>query len=140
MEIRQGEIKQDMEQKLKNVQETAQEKFQKSVTQMREEYQNKLEQEVQRCSLEQSQEERMKSTVNKAEEKLNSKQTAIETMKRIVHQDWGKTESPEMDWDYYGDQNQVIGQPQHIREGCRVQRKKRGQREGKYLEGLPPHL
>ena len=32
MEIKQGEIKQDMEQKLKNVQETAQEKFQKSVT------------------------------------------------------------------------------------------------------------
>ena len=109
MEIKQGEIKQDMEKKLKNVQETAQEKFQKSVTQMQEEYQNKLEQEVQRRSLEQSQGERMKSTVNRAEEKLNSKQTVIETVKRMFHQDRGKTESPEMDWDYYGDQNQVIG-------------------------------
>ena len=115
MEIRQGEIKQDMEKKLKNVQEIAQEKFQRSITQMQKDYQNKLEQEVQRRSLECSQKERVNSTVNKAEEKLNSRQTAIETVKRMLHQDRGKTESPEMDWDYYGDQSQDIGQPQYVK-------------------------
>ena len=109
MEVKQGEIKQDMEQKLKRVQETAQEKFQKSINQMQEEYQYKLEQEVQRRSFEQAQGEKMKSTVNKAEEKLNSQQTAIETVKRMLHQGQGKTESPEMEWDYYGDQSQIIG-------------------------------
>ena len=125
MEIKQNEIKQDMEKKLKNVQEIAQEKFQRSVTQMQEDYQNKLEQEVQRRSLELSQRERMKSTTNKAEEKLNSKQTAIETVKRMLHQDRGKTESPEMDWDYYGDQSQVIGQPQYVKgaQGSEIEKK-----------------
>ena len=128
MEIRQGEIKQDMEKKLKNVQEIAQEKFQRSVTQMQEDYQNKLEQEVQRCSLECSQKERVNSTVNKVEEKLNSKQTAIETVKRMLHQDWGKTESPEMDWDYYGDQSQDIGQPQCVKGAQGSEREERVER------------
>ena len=114
MEIRQGEIKQDMEKKFKNVQEIAQEKFHRSVTQMQEDYQNKLEHEVQRRSLEHSQKEKVNPTVNKAKEKLNSRQTAIETVKRMLHPDRGKTESPEMDWDYYGDQSQDIAQPQNV--------------------------
>ena len=80
---------------------------------MQEEYQTKLEQEVQRHNFEQSQGEKINSTVSKMQEKLNSQQKAIETMKRMLHQDRGKTESPEIDWDYYGDQDQIIGQPQH---------------------------
>ena len=124
MEVKQGEIKQDMEKKLKNVQESAQEKYQKSVTQMQEEYQNKLEQEVRRRNLEQSQGQKINSTVSKTEEKLNSQQKAIETVKRMLHQDRGKTESPEMDWDYYGDQNQIIRQPQHAREAQILEKEK----------------
>ena len=110
MENKQNEIKQDMEKKLKNVQETAQERFQRSITQMKEDYQSKLEKEIQKRSLEYSQKERTRSTVNEAEGRLNSKQTAIETVKRMLHQDQEKTESPEMDWDYYGGQSQDIGQ------------------------------
>ena len=95
---------------------------------MQEDYQNKLEQEVQRCSLEHSQRERMKSMVNKAKEKLNSKQTAIETVKRMLHQDREKTESPEMDWDYYGDQSQDIGQPQYVKGAQGSEREERVER------------
>ena len=70
----------------------------------------------------------MKSTVNKAEEKLNSQQKVIETVKRMLHQDRGKTESPEMDWDYYGDQNQIIGQPPHVRGAQSPEKEKRIER------------
>ena len=125
MEVKQGEIKQDMEKKLKNVQESAQEKYQKNVRQMQEEYQNKLEQEARRSNFEQSQGEKINSTVSKTEEKLNGQQKAIETVKRMLHQDRGKTESPEMDWDYYGDQNQIIGQPHPVR-GAQLPEKEKG--------------
>ena len=33
----------------------------------------------------------------------------------MLHQGRGETESPEMDWDYYGVQNQAGGQPQYVR-------------------------
>ena len=70
MEVKQGEIKQDMETEIKECTgDQPRRNFQKSVTQMREEYQNKLQQEVQRCSFEQSQGEKKKSMVNKARRK-----------------------------------------------------------------------
>ena len=82
---------------------------------MQEEYQVRLEQEIQRYNSEQSQREKIDSRARKAKDKLISQQKALETVKRMLHQDWGKTESPEMDWDYYGAQNQITGQPQHVR-------------------------
>ena len=48
IEVKQHEVRQDMEQKLRNVQEQAQAKYTKSIKQMQEEYQAKLEQEVQK--------------------------------------------------------------------------------------------
>ena len=114
MEVKQCEIKQDMEQKLKNVQELAQEKYQKNVRQIQEEYQIKLEQEIQRHTSEQSQREKIDSKARKADDKLISQQRALETVRRMLHQDRGKIESPEMDWDYYGAQNQIMGQPQQV--------------------------
>ena len=72
MEVKQCGIKQDMEQKLKNVQELAQEKYQKSVRQIQEEYQIKLEQEIQRYNSEQSKREKIDSMARKAEDKLIS--------------------------------------------------------------------
>ena len=48
MEVKQSEIRQNMEQKLKAVQEEAQEIYQKNVKMMQEDYQKRLEQEVQR--------------------------------------------------------------------------------------------
>ena len=115
MEVKQHEIRQDLEKKLRNVQEQAQEKYQKIVRQMQEEYQTKLEQEVQRYNSRQTQREKIDSTMRKAEDKLISQQKALETAKRMLHQERGKVESPEMDWDYYGVQNQTMGQPQHVR-------------------------
>ena len=92
---------------------------------MQEEYQ--LEQEIQRYNSEQSQRERIDSMARKAEDKLISQQKALETMKRMLHQDRRKTESPEMDWDYYGDQNQITGQPQHVR-GAQIPERVMGER------------
>ena len=115
MEVKQHEIRKDMEQKLRNVQEQAQEKYQKSVRQMQEEYQTKLEQEVKRYNSGQSKREKIDSTAREAEDKLISQQKALETAKRMLHQGQGEAESPEMDWDYYGVQNQTTGQPQHVR-------------------------
>ena len=113
MEVKQHEIRQDMEQKLRSVQEQAQEKYQKSIRQVQEEYQTKLEQEVQRYNSGQSQREKIDPIARKAEDKLISQQRALETAKRMLHQGRGEAESPEMDWDYYGVQNQTEGQP-HI--------------------------
>ena len=127
MEVKQHEIRQDMEQKLKNVQEQAQEKYQKSVRQMQEEYQTKLEQEIQRYNSEQSQGKKIDSTARKVEDKLISQQKALETAKRMLHQGRGETESPEMDWDYYGVQNQTTGQPQHVR-GAQIPERVLGER------------
>ena len=33
----------------------------------------------------------------------------------MLHQGQGEAESPEMDWDYYGVQDQTGGQPQYVR-------------------------
>ena len=38
----------------------------------------------------------------------------------MLHQGRGETESPEMDWDYYGVQNQAGGQPQGVQAPGRV--------------------
>ena len=117
MEVKQHEIRQDMEQKLRNVQEQVQEKYQKSVRQMQEEYQMKLEHEVQRYTSGRSKREKIDPLVvaRKAEDKLISQQRALETAKQMLHQERGEAESPEMDWDYYGVQNQTGGQPQYVR-------------------------
>ena len=61
-------------------------------------------------------------------------------MKRMLHQDRGKTESPEMDWDYYGDQNQIIGQPQHVRGAQSLRERKEDREKANTEEGLLPHL
>ena len=82
---------------------------------MQEEYQAKLEQEIQRYNSEQSQREKIDSTARKAEDKLISQQKALETAKRMLHQGRGETESPEMDLDCYGVQNQTTGQPQQCK-------------------------
>ena len=93
---------------------------------MQEEYQTKLEQEIQRYNSEQSQREKIDSTGRKAEGKLISQQKALKTIKRL-HQAQGETESPEMDWDYYGVQNQTMGQPQHVR-GAQIPERVMGER------------
>ena len=128
MGVKQHEIRQDMEQKLRNVQEQAQELYQKSIRQMQEEYQTKLEQEVQRYNSGQSQREKIDSTARKAEDKLNSQQKALETAKQMLHQGQGEAESPEIDWDYYGVQNQTTGQPQHVR-GAQIPERVMGERK-----------
>ena len=128
MEVKQHKIRQDMERKLRNVQEQAQEKYQKSVRQMQEEYQMKLEQEVQRYTSGQSQREKIDPIARKAEDKLISQQRALETAKRMLHQGRGEAESPEMDWDYYGVQNQTAGQPQHVR-GAQIPGRVTGERK-----------
>ena len=115
MEVKQSESKRDMEQRLKNAQEIAQEKYQKNVRQIQEEYQIKLEQEIQSHTSEQSQNEKIDSKTRNADDKLISQQRALETVRRMLHQDRGKTESPEMDWDYYGAQDQIMRQPQQVR-------------------------
>ena len=117
MEVKQHEIRQDMEQKLRNVQEQVQEKYQKSVRQMQEEYQMKLEQEVQRYTSGKSNREKTDPSfvARKAEDKMSSQRRALEMAKRMLHQGRGETESPEMDWDYYGVQDQTGEQPQHVR-------------------------
>ena len=122
MEVKQHEIWQNMEQKLRNVQEQAQEKYQKSVKQMQEEYQMKLEQEIQRYTSGQSKREKIDLLVvaRKAKDKLISQQRALETAKRMLHQGRGERESPEMDWDYYGVQNQAGEQPQGVRAPGRI--------------------
>ena len=117
MEVKQHEIRQDMEQKLRNVQEQTQEKFRKSVKQMQEEYQRKLEQEVQRQASGNYNRERPDCSfaVRKIEGKMVSLRKALETAKQMLHQGRGKTESPEMDWDYYGLHAQAGEQPQQIK-------------------------
>ena len=44
-----------------------------------------------------------------------SQRRALETAKQMLHQGRGETESPEMDWDYYGVHDQTGEQPQQIR-------------------------
>ena len=83
---------------------------------MQEEYQMKLEQEIQRYTSGQSKREKIDplAVARKAEDKLISQQRALETAKQMLHQGRGGTESPEMDWDYYGVQNQAGAQPQGV--------------------------
>ena len=108
---------------------------------MQEEYRIKLEQEIQRYNSEQSQRERTDSMARKAEDKLISQQKALETVKRMLHQNQGKTESPEMDWDHYGTQNQITGQPQHVG-GAQIPERVwvRWEREENCRKELPLHL
>ena len=97
MEIKQSEIRQNMEEKLKNIREQPQEKL------MQKEYKRKLEQEIQRyistqtstCGMEPAQMEKFEN------EKITSHRKALETAKQMLHQTRGECKSPEMDWDYY---------------------------------------
>ena len=84
---------------------------------MQEEYQMKLEQEIQRCTSGNSNRERIDSSLAKREDedKMISQRRALETAKQVLHQRRGGTESPEMDWDYYGVHNQSGRQSQRIR-------------------------
>ena len=105
MEIKQHEIRQDMEQKLRNVQEQTQEK-----------YQMKLEQEVQRFTSGNPYRERTDSSfvAREVEDKMTSQRRALETVKQMLHQGRGETVSPEMDWDYYGVHDQTGEPPEQI--------------------------
>ena len=84
---------------------------------MQEEYQMKLEQEVQRYTSGNTNRERTDSSfvARKVEDKMISQKRALETAKQMLHQGKGETESPEMDWDYYGVHDQTGEQPQQIR-------------------------
>ena len=84
---------------------------------MQEEYQMKLEQEVQRYTSGKPNRERKDSSfaARKVEDKMSSQKRALETAKQMLHQGRGEADSPEMDWDYYAVQNQTGEQPQHIR-------------------------
>ena len=66
--------------------------------------------------------------MREAEDKLISQQKALETAKRMLHQGRGEAESPEMDWDYYGVQNQTMVQPQHVR-GAQIPERVTGERK-----------
>ena len=92
-------------------------KYQKSVKPMQEEYQMRLEQEVQRYTSENSNRERTSSSLaaKEAEDKMTSQRRALETAKQMLHQGRGEAESPEMDWDYYVVHDQAEGQPQQIK-------------------------
>ena len=70
---------------------------------MQEEYQRRLEQEIQRYISENSTREGIGSSlaVKEAEDKIISQKKALETAKQMLHQGRGEAESPEMDWDYY---------------------------------------
>ena len=91
MEVKQQEIKQDMEQKLKNVREQTQEKYQMSVRQMQEEYQKKLEQEIQWYISENSNRQGTDalSIAQRVEDKVTSQRKALETAKQMLHQSRG---------------------------------------------------
>ena len=77
----------------------------------------KLEQEVQRYTSGKSNRERTDSSfvARKAEDRMSSQKRALEMAKRMLHQGQGEAESPEMDWDYYGVQDQTGEQPQYVR-------------------------
>ena len=88
MEVKQSEIRQKMEPKLKNICEQTQEKYQRNVKLMQEEYKRKLKQEIQRYI--------------STETSTFGQRKALETAKQMLHQTRGESKSPEMDWDYYG--------------------------------------
>ena len=85
---------------------------------MQEEYQMRLEQEIQRHTSKNSNREGIGSSLaaKEAEDKMISQKRALETAKQMLHQGRGEAESPEMDWDYYVVHDPNGGQPQQIRE------------------------
>ena len=91
MEVKQNEIRQDMEKNLKNVQEKTQKKYQKSIKQMQGEYQMRLEQEIQRHTSENSNRVGICSSVaaKEAEDKMISQKRALETAKQLLQQSGG---------------------------------------------------
>ena len=86
---------------------------------MQEEYQMKLEQEVQRFTSGNPPRETIDSSfvAREVEHKITSQRKALETAKQMLHQGRGETVSPEMDWDYYyGVHDQTGEPPQQITE------------------------
>ena len=84
---------------------------------MQEEYQIRLEQEIQRHTSENSNRGGIGSslTAKEAEDKMISQKKALETAKQMLHQGREEAESPEMDWDYYVAHDSNGRQPQQIR-------------------------
>ena len=80
---------------------------------MQEEYQKRLEQEVQQYISYNSNRQGTDSlpVVREAEDKMISRKKAIETAKQILHQTRGESRLPEMDWDYYGTHVHAWEQP-----------------------------
>ena len=109
MEIKQSEIKCEMEQKLKNLQEQAQERYQRNAQLMQEEYKKKYDQEVQQYIMTQFAKSEIEpvSNVKESDDKITSQGKALETAKQMVHPIRGESKSPEMDWDYYGTQDRA---------------------------------
>ena len=98
-----------MEQKLKNLQEQAQERYQRNIQLMQEGYKKKYEQEVQRYISAQTSGPEIGTmlTGRESDDKMTSQKKALETAKQMLHQLRGGSRSPEMDWDYYGTQARV---------------------------------
>ena len=71
---------------------------------MQEDYQKRLEQEVQRYILNQTKNQGIGSLpiVGGVDDKTSSQRKALKTAKQMLHQGRGELRSPEMDWDYYG--------------------------------------
>ena len=109
MEVKQSEIKHEMKQKLKNLQEQAKERYQRNVQLMHEGYKKKYEQEVQRYISAQSSVPEIGTmlTGRGSDDKMISQKKALEMAKQMLHQPRGGSRLPEMDWDYYGTQTKI---------------------------------
>ena len=131
MEVKQSEIKHDMEQKLRNLQEQAQERYQRNVQLMQEGYKKKYEQEVQRYISAQSSVPEIGTmlTRRESEDKMKSQKKALEMAKQMLHQQRGGSKSPEMDWDYYGTQPRVQEQPMQEDRTSNIEKDKGEERE-----------
>ena len=71
---------------------------------MQEEYQKKLEQEIQRYISDNSNRQGTDALpiAQRVEDKMTSQRKALETAKQMLYHSRGESRSPEMDWDYYG--------------------------------------
>ena len=94
---------------------------------MHEEYQKKLEQEVQRYISDscKSQGKDSLPMVQEADDKITSQRKALEAAKQMLYQNRGESRSPEMDWDYYDTHPPARGPSQKIR-GIPVPDKRKG--------------
>ena len=93
---------------------------------MQEEYQRKLEQEVQRSISIKSSNQGMESlrTTGGIDDKENSQRKALEMAKQMLHQSRGESRSAEMDWDYYGTHAHAKEQSKQEKEALKSEKEK----------------